>query len=74
VLVVANRVADEADLAAIRAVLGEHEIAVVPEDDVIRRADAEGVAAIDLDDTSPGVRAIIAISDRLAAEALPQAA
>jgi CO dehydrogenase maturation factor len=74
VLVVANRVGGEDDLDAIRAVLGEHEIVVVPEDDVIRRADAEGIAAIDLDDRSPGVRAIIAISDRLAAEAVPQAA
>jgi CO dehydrogenase maturation factor len=74
VLVVANRVADDDDLDAIRAVLGEHEIVVVPEDDVIRRADAEGIAAIDLDDTSPGVRAIIAISDRLAAEAVLEAA
>jgi CO dehydrogenase maturation factor len=74
VLVVANRVAGDEDLDAIRAVLGEHEIVVVPEDDVIRRADAEGLAPIDLDDSSPGVRAIIAISDRLAAEALPQAA
>jgi CO dehydrogenase maturation factor len=74
VLVVANRVADDAALDAITAVLGEQEIVVVPEDDVIRRADAEGVAAIDLDATSPGVRAIIAISDRLAAEAVPQAA
>jgi CO dehydrogenase maturation factor len=74
VLVVANRVADDDDLEAIRAVLGEHEIAVVPEDDVIRRADADGVAAIDLDDSSPGVRAIIAIGDRLAAAAVAQAA
>jgi CO dehydrogenase maturation factor len=74
VLVVANRVAGEEDLDAIRDVLGAHDIVVVPEDPVIRRADAEGVAAIDLDDRSPGVRAIIAISDRLAAEAVPQAA
>ena len=49
--------------------LGEHEIVVVPEDPVIARADAEGLAPIDLDDTSPGVRAIIAISERLVAVA-----
>jgi CO dehydrogenase maturation factor len=74
VLVVANRVANDADLDLIRDVLGAHDIVVVPEDPVIRRADAEGVAAIDLDDRSPGVRAIIAISDRLAAEAVLQTA
>jgi CO dehydrogenase maturation factor len=67
VLVVANRVADDEDLEAIRSVLGEHEMAIVPEDPVIARADAEGVAPIDLDDTSPGVRAIVAIIDRLVA-------
>ncbi len=67
VLVVANRVSDEEDLELIRSVLGEHEMAIVPEDPVIARADAEGVAPIDLDDTSPGVRAIVAISERLVA-------
>jgi CO dehydrogenase maturation factor len=74
VLVVANRVATDADLEAIREVLGEHEIVVVPEDAVIRRADAEGLAPIDLDEDAPGVRAIVAIGDRLAAEAALQAA
>ena len=65
VLVVANRVADDEDLATITSVLGEHDIVIVPEDPVIARADAEGLAPIDLDDTSPGVRAIIEISERL---------
>jgi CO dehydrogenase maturation factor len=74
VLVVANRVADGADLERIEEVLGAYEIVVVPEDDLIRRADAEGVAPIDLDPGSPGVLAILAISDRLAAEAALQAA
>ncbi len=68
VLVVANRVADDADLEAIRSVLGEHDIVVVPEDPVIARADAEGLAPIDVDDTAPGVRAIVAISERLVAQ------
>lgn len=67
VLVIANRVSDDEDLELIRSVLGEHEMAIVPEDPVIARADAEGVAPIDLDDTSPGVRAIVAISERLVA-------
>jgi CO dehydrogenase maturation factor len=67
VLVVANRVANDEDLEAIRAVLGEYEMAIVPEDPVIARADADGLAPIDVDDTSPGVRAIIEISERLIA-------
>ncbi len=67
VLVVANRVANDDDLDAITSVLGEHEIVVVPDDPSIARADAEGLAPIDLDESSPGVRAIIAISERFAA-------
>lgn len=70
VLVVANRIAGEDDLAAIEAVLGGEEIVVVPDDPAIARADAEGLAPIDLDDTSPGVRAIVEISERFA---VPQA-
>jgi len=67
VLVVANRVANDEDLEEIRDVLGEYEMAIVPEDPAIARADAEGRAPIDVDDTSPGVRAIIEISERLVA-------
>ena len=66
VLVVANRVADAEDLERITAVLGDEEIVVVPDDPVIARADAEGLAPIDLDETSPGVRAIVEISERFA--------
>nr|MBA3746579.1 hypothetical protein [Solirubrobacterales bacterium] len=65
--VVANRIASDADLEAITDVLGDHEIVVVPDDPMIARADAEGLAAIDLDENAPGVRAIIAISERFAA-------
>ena len=67
VLVIANRVAGEDDLAAIEAVLGDEEIVVVPDDPAIARADAEGLAPIDLDETSPGVRAIVEISQRFGA-------
>ena len=69
VLVVANRVTSDDDLIAIRSVLGEHDLAVVPEDPVIARADAEGIAPIDLDESAPGVRAIVQIGERLAARA-----
>ena len=70
VLVIANRVADDEDLETIASVLGEHEIVVVPEDPVIARADADGLAPIDLDETAPGVRAIVAIGERLVGAAV----
>jgi len=66
VLVVANRIAGDEDLETITAVLGDEEIVVVPDDPAIGRADAEGLAPIDLDDASPGVRAIVQISERFA--------
>ncbi|MDQ6778031.1 MAG: AAA family ATPase [Actinomycetota bacterium] len=66
VIVVANRVRDEADEAAIVAGVGdEHELAVVPDDGVIAESDREGVAAIDLDPDAPGVRALVDLADRL---------
>ena len=70
-IVVANRVRDDEDLAIIRAAVGECEMVVVPDDAAIAQADREGRAAIDVDDTSPGVRAILELADRLAAMAVP---
>jgi len=68
VIVVANRVRGEADIEAIRAELGDCEIAVVPEDPVIARADAEGLAPIDIDAGAPGVSALSSLSERLVAQ------
>lgn len=73
VLIVANRVREGADLEAIQAVLGEHDLVVIPEDPCIARADEEGLAPIDLDDGAPGVRALLALGDRLVAEAVVRA-
>ena len=70
-IVVANRVRDDEDLAVIRAAVGDCEMVVVPEDAAIALADREGLAAIDVDQDSPGVRAIIGLADRLAAMAVP---
>ena len=67
VIVVANRVTSDADLEAIRAVLGEHDMVVVPEDAGIANADREGLAPIDAAPDSPGVRAIAELADRLVA-------
>ncbi|MBA3306050.1 MAG: hypothetical protein H0U25_09010, partial [Thermoleophilaceae bacterium] len=71
VIVLANRVRDHADLDAIRAVLGDRELIVIPEDPTIARADRDGLAPIDLDDESPGVSAIVALVDRLASAPVP---
>jgi CO dehydrogenase maturation factor len=72
VIVVANRVRDEDELATIVAAVGEdQEIVVVPEDAAIAEADRDGRAAIDVDPDAPGVRAIIELADRLAAIGAP---
>lgn len=68
VLVVANRVSSHDDVERIESTLGDHELVAVPEDPAIAHADAEGAAPIDLDSGTPGVRALIALADRLAAE------
>ena len=68
VVVVANRVRDEADMSAVRAVLGDHEIVVVPDDPAILRADQRGLAPIDVSSDSPGVAAIGMLAERLAAQ------
>lgn len=73
VIVVANRVKGAEDLEAIRAVLGDQDLVVIPEDPVISQADADGVAPIDLDDGAPGVLALVALSERLAAALAPTA-
>ena len=71
VIVVANRVRDDEDLAVIREAVGDCEMVVVPEDAAIARADREGRAAIDVDENSPGVRVLIDLADRLASMAVP---
>ncbi|MDQ4130207.1 MAG: hypothetical protein M3133_04330 [Actinomycetota bacterium] len=68
VIVLANRLRDEADLEAVRSVLGGHEIVAVPDDPAIARADQDGTAPIDVDPDSPGVRALVGLAERLAGE------
>ena len=66
VIVVANQVRDDADLEAVQAAAGDHELVVVPEEPAIARADRDGVAPIDVDAAAPGVRALVDLADRLA--------
>ena len=65
VIVVANRVRDDADADAIRSHFDGHEVVVVPEDPAIAQADEEGRAPIDLDPEAPGVRALLGLAERV---------
>lgn len=67
VLVVANRVRGDDDLAMIRAAMGDHELLVVPHDEAIERAERAGVAPLDTEPDSPAVRALIEVARRLPA-------
>ena len=65
VIVVANRVRDEADFDAISAELSDYEILIVPEDPAIAESDREGRAPIDVDPPGPGVSALARLAERL---------
>jgi CO dehydrogenase nickel-insertion accessory protein CooC1 len=68
VIVVANRVRDEADEQAIGSKFEGFELVVVPEDPAIAEADEQGRAPIDVDPESPGVRALGRLAERLGAQ------
>lgn len=67
VLVIANRVRGDDDLAMIRAAFPADEVAVVPEDVAIVRAERAGVAPLDTEPDAPAVRALVAVAERLRA-------
>jgi len=72
VIVVANRVREDADVDAIRDAVGDDvELVVVPDEPAIAEADRDGRAAIDVDADAPGVRALIELADRLAGIGAP---
>ena len=71
VIVVANRVRDDEDLAVIREAVGDCEMVIVPDEPAIALADRDGRAAIDVDEDAPGVRVLIELADRLAGMAVP---
>jgi CO dehydrogenase maturation factor len=64
-IVVANQVRDDADLATVRRQFPETEIVMVPHDDSIVEADRRGVAPLDLTPDAPAVRAIAELAGRL---------
>lgn len=67
VLIVANRVHTDADLAMITAAFPDHEVITVPDDEAIVRAERDGVAPLDTEPDSPAVRALVTLAQRLPA-------
>jgi CO dehydrogenase nickel-insertion accessory protein CooC1 len=65
VVIVGNRLRDEADVSAIRSALGRWEVVAVPDDPAILRADRDARAPIDAAGTAPGVAALVDLAHRL---------
>ncbi|HUQ62254.1 MAG TPA: hypothetical protein VM121_00690 [Acidimicrobiales bacterium] len=65
VVVIANRVRDEADIETVRAAFPDCEIVPVPDDPKIVEADRKGVAPIDLAPDAPAVVALVALANDL---------
>ena len=64
-VVVANRIRNDEDLAAVRAIFPDEEIVAVPDDPRIVEADRAGVAPLDLAPDAPAVRALVELAGRL---------
>jgi CO dehydrogenase maturation factor len=58
IVVVANRVLDDADRAAVERTLSGRTVVLVPEDDAIPAADRADTAPLDASPDSPAVRAL----------------
>ena len=65
VVVVASRVRDEDDLAAIRSAFPDLEVVAVPDDPAIVEADRNGVAPLDSAPEAPAVRALVELAQSL---------
>lgn len=65
VVVVANRVRDEDDLARLRSALPGLEVMVVPDEPAIISAERRGEAPLDSAPEAAGVRALVELSERL---------
>lgn len=58
IIIVANRIVDDADRIAVERTLDGHFVLFVPEDDTIPAADRADRAPLDADPDSPAVRAL----------------
>ena len=67
VIIVANRLRDDADLEIIRSAFPDCEVVGVPDDPKIVEADRKGVAPIDLAPDAPAVRALVGLAKSLGA-------
>ena len=65
VVIVANRMRNEQDLAIIRAAFPDMEVVAVPDDPAIREADRFGIAPIDHAPEAPAVRALVGLAEQL---------
>jgi CO dehydrogenase maturation factor len=64
-VVVANRVRDADDLAAVRAAFPDDRVVGVPDDPAIVEADRRGLAPLDLSPGAPAVRALSELAGSL---------
>ncbi len=65
-LVVANRVSGDGDLAMVRAAFPGEEVVAVPDDPAVLQADREGRAPLDTAPDAPAVQALLGLVARLA--------
>ena len=65
VVVIANRVRNDADLEIVRAAFPDCEVVAVPDDPKIVEADRKGIAPIDLAPDAPAVVALVALANDL---------
>jgi CO dehydrogenase nickel-insertion accessory protein CooC1 len=64
VLVIANRLRGEEDLELIRTAMSGAELAAVPEDPYVSRAEFEGQSVVDIAPASPAVQALATLAQR----------
>jgi CO dehydrogenase maturation factor len=64
-VVVANRVGDAGDLAAVRAAFPDDQVVGVPDDPAIVEAERRGVAPLDVAPGAPAVRALAELAETL---------
>ncbi len=67
VVLAANRVRDDDDLARVRATFPDLDVVVVPEEPDITEAERRGEAPFDVAPRSAGVRALVGLTDHLVA-------
>ena len=68
-LVVANRVGDAGDLAAVRAAFPDDQVVGVPDDPAIVEAERRGLAPLDVAPGAPAVRALAELAETLVSAA-----